>query len=577
MTDPHACLEQISNHIASVKLSVATAQSDQQSAANALRDLAAEVTGAFVELARHYLPELSHQALENSWVEVRHQIRQCLLLRDDRSRQLRNQLAEAAACRRALQAELNDLRDQMDRGKRDLMSKMGNVKKVLRLAPCVRACNEEISRLDRAIEQGIRQFEIAEQDARKKLPSYEACSLFNYLKDRHYGTKRYNESGLERRWDRWVAKLIDYDRAKASFDYLRHTPEHLDHLISEKRDRYKALLVQLEEAQTDAIKKFGTDQQQHLLTKIDTRIETLLPRLQDARQRESQIQSELLEVDSLEGEHYQQAIKVYETFLSKQDPEILSVYAACTQSPIDDEICARLRNIHQAIDQTQMQSVQRTEAIKRQESIIALLYEVSQLMRAYLRVAESDLEMADGWCFDDWVNDLTNDKQSPSQAWRSIRSVIRRRDTTTEDLPAVLPLDAVFLAASGSQPDNDSGKHPLLDNVSLQTQQSGPNDKASEYQYSLLAKCNNQADAAFLTWLLDPTGIPCFVSDDSQLGAHQNHDLLHLMVGSHRFDDAKQFIEDQIQADDSTWMCRACQAMAHQDDARCWHCGHARD
>lgn len=544
--------------IASAKEVIAITQVDQQAAADDLRALVAQVTDAFVELAHHYLPRLDHQTLENSWAEVRHRIRHYLLLRDDQVRQLRDQLGEASSLRSRLQAELNELCDQMDHAKCDLMSKTGNVKKVLRLDSSITACSNAIQRVDQEIERGIVQLEFAESDARRKLPDYEASSLFNYLQDRHYGTPHYSQSGIERRWDRWVAKLIDYGKLKSSFEHLTNTPGHLAELINQKRDRYKSLLIQLEEAQNQAIKQFGTDRQKHLLAKIDREIRSLKPRVDHARQHESKIQAELAELNSLDGPHYQHAIKVYEAFLRDLEPEILSVYAACTESPIDDEICARLRDIREAMDRTQIASAEHARTIADQERFVAVLLEVVALMQAYLRMTDANLILDDQFCFDDWLDDLQihakHQPLSSKRAWRQLRSAIQRSGASPDTDKRVMPLEAAFLAASS--PDSDLIANAEEVAVEMDWHSAGDeiDNAAPGNEFRLLAECDHQANAACLTSMLDAAGIPWFIHDGWASGGTfgseppedapgSAFDQIHIMVRARQFKRAKNLVE----------------------------------
>ena len=47
---------------------------------------------ALMDLAEHYLPELTREAIRNTWIEVRSSISQILLRKEDHCNQLRNQL-----------------------------------------------------------------------------------------------------------------------------------------------------------------------------------------------------------------------------------------------------------------------------------------------------------------------------------------------------------------------------------------------------------------------------------------------------------------------------------------------------
>ena len=82
----------IDNEYASAVESVIELQRAGADGPQQLQTLADERTAAFVELAQHYLPDLNHQTLSGAWFEVRGQIGEIFLLKEDRCRNLRSRL-----------------------------------------------------------------------------------------------------------------------------------------------------------------------------------------------------------------------------------------------------------------------------------------------------------------------------------------------------------------------------------------------------------------------------------------------------------------------------------------------------
>ena len=83
-------------------------------------------------------------------------------------------------------------------------------------------------------------------EAQEKLPSYDKNRLFRYLLDRDYGKPEYKKKGWTRRLDRWVAKLIDYQGARRSYDFLRVTPELMAAEVARRREQFNVLMEQVE-------------------------------------------------------------------------------------------------------------------------------------------------------------------------------------------------------------------------------------------------------------------------------------------------------------------------------------------
>ena len=213
--EPRSLLDHLVDQAESTRRSLKTTRQEQVEAPPRLRRLARRRTEAFCELARHYLPELTHEALAVAWVEVRDQIGDVLLRKNDQCRRLRTSLQQARSARQQAERELDSLQQQQEQARLDLAAKTGNYKRELRLDPSVSNCIEQIDKIDKEIERSLSELDTLQSHADRKLPDYEESSLFSYLNDRKFGTPAYQEDGLERRWDRWVAKLIDYEKAKA--------------------------------------------------------------------------------------------------------------------------------------------------------------------------------------------------------------------------------------------------------------------------------------------------------------------------------------------------------------------------
>lgn len=213
-----------------------------------LKRLADQNTDAFVDLSEHYLPRLSRASLPSVWKEVRGKIGDILLEKEDRRRSISMRLADNQTAHAALVTKRELAQKELDDAKLILSCKAGNFKKMLREDPAIVASNDAIDQIDEEIECALVELDRAESDADSKLPAYESCNLFQYLRRQKYGTPEYAGNRLERHWDRWVAKLTGFPKANRSYGYLTEMPEHLGKLISKKQTRYQELLTELEEA-----------------------------------------------------------------------------------------------------------------------------------------------------------------------------------------------------------------------------------------------------------------------------------------------------------------------------------------
>ena len=85
-----------------------------------------------------------------------------------------------------------------------------------------------------------------QQSAKEKLPPYHRSALVWYLLRRKYGSADYTERGWKRRWDKWVADLIDFPRAKLGYEFLTTTPGLMATEVARRQTEFKLLMQQIE-------------------------------------------------------------------------------------------------------------------------------------------------------------------------------------------------------------------------------------------------------------------------------------------------------------------------------------------
>jgi tetratricopeptide (TPR) repeat protein len=570
-----------------------------------LETLAEKRTDAFIELARHYLPQLSHQALADAWIEVRDQIHDVLLRKDDQCRRLRLLRDEMEAGLRNTLCERAEVAAELEKARLDLSSKRGNARKMLSEDQQVAACVQAIDDVDDEIDKALSLLDSAEADARKKLPEFEACSLFRYLQEQRFGTPEYAAGGIERRWDRWVAKFVNYKQAKASYDYLRATPHQLVSLINKKRQQYQELLSQLEQAHDRAHSHFSVDDQSRLWKKLGERIECIDQNAENAEREISVIAEQLHEVQRT---HYEHAIDIYRQFLIDLDPEILRVYAACTKSPVDDQICARVRKIQQDIESQSPQRGQPDSPTVPLQKYLSGLSELSWRLKRVARESSREIQWRGGFSLGRCLSELRQRARSPSDVWLAILAAIvdpsvsrlgtarlefskieKLRTDGSGDGPVDSGaasdehlLETLFMAASG-QPSTPFSKRPLdpLDVVLLSPEQSRRMGSDRLGGFIAAAVCHCNSDARQLTRWLEQQGVVGFMHDH-QIGASLAATRLHsmddvvVMVRPIQYDRARQLIADLRSDHSGAWSCPTCVVAVDTGYSFCWRCGDHR-
>src|SRR6056297_1485920 len=201
---------------------------------------------ALMRLAEHYLPALTAEAIENSWGDVREILERILRRKQDQSNVCRQSLQQTKTDRQTQEAKLLDINQQID----ELLERQQTLAD--QLEGTLQADQRFVELTDRAVlaeaalERAEANLEEIEQDAARKLPDYEDCTLFQYLYRRGYGSSRYKSRGLTRRVDRWLARHVKYDEARKSYEFLRRTPENMRRVIAEDRESLETVIQELE-------------------------------------------------------------------------------------------------------------------------------------------------------------------------------------------------------------------------------------------------------------------------------------------------------------------------------------------
>ena len=203
-----------------------------------------------LELAHHYLPEISRETIASSFREIREDLRQVLASKQRRQQQLGQELEKIETDILRQQVELDQVTEALDEkvAQREKLEavvaeRLAGHDSFQQLSGRALEAEQELDRNEQRIA------EIGKEVAEKR-PAYENSRLFQYLHQQGYGTPGYDPKGrkwgLTKRLDRWVARMIDYGRARRSYDFLRVTPELMQAEVDRRRREFNALMEQVE-------------------------------------------------------------------------------------------------------------------------------------------------------------------------------------------------------------------------------------------------------------------------------------------------------------------------------------------
>ncbi|SMP38811.1 hypothetical protein SAMN06265222_101192 [Neorhodopirellula lusitana] len=559
---------------------------------NLLTMVTKERTDALLELARHYLPDLSHQTLASTWHEVRDQIQELLFLRDDACRQCQAKLDEASVRKNDLKQQLHLATQRQGKAHRDLLSKTGNFRKSLRVDPQVQSLTAAVDRVQQELDVAVAAFDRAKWHADAKLPDYEECELFTYLLEKKFGTPKYTGSGITRSWDRWIAKLTHFDAANTSYQHLVQTPPRIAKLIREKQEIYQQLLTQINEVRQQAeqereaaYKMHGIGEQKAVLDSCRGKVAELQEAFHLAEWDLTILESDIEIACDIHGDLHQQALKIYAEFLDKVGPDLLKGYAACTPSPVDDQIAARIRSLEAEIGDAQQRSQSRTKRVSELEIFRSALGELKSQLRSYLALHAEPVGIRSDFQFPAIVADLRQRKITPHKAWRLLAAAL-----ISGDRPILLngrrsldTIDAAFLAAA-SDVSNEAQLAEVETSLTQPNQilvqpQRASSSIENPVAYESLAICSDRSNANHVVSVLESKGVRCFANQDELQLSEASPDRqvpMNVYVELTRFNEARQLLLDELKKHDTPWDCPVCQSPIEKGYHQCWRCGESK-
>ncbi|MEM6472565.1 MAG: hypothetical protein AAF802_23590 [Planctomycetota bacterium] len=327
-------------------------------------DLAKDRDDALVSLAEYYLPELTRPAIEKSWVGVRRTLTEVLMRKEDQRRRLKQTLDETNHRRFLEEDRLLEINRSLDEATQEQQSLAAEVEKQLTEDDKFVSLSREAAAAEAALERAESNLNEIEQDASRKLPGYEQSSLFKYLRDRNFGTSEYKSRGVTRRMDRWVAKFIDYRKAKQGYDFLVETPDRMRKIIAEDRQSLDRVMEEIERQRDLVVSRLGLTAAMQRVRQLSEQRDQRLVVLDEIRLETNNLESQLTGLEETRCEYYEEAIQAFRGLLNGMKADELASEARRTPSITDDQIVARIQGTESRIETSERKEERREDELK---------------------------------------------------------------------------------------------------------------------------------------------------------------------------------------------------------------------
>lgn len=334
------------------------------------------------KLAEYYLPDLTSQSVQKTWTEIRPTMNEILLRKENRLRELNEDLDDQNRIRQHFEQELTRINERLDEAERRQTEVTREVETSLQTNPEFIELSKHASMAEVALERAEANFDEISQDAARKLPAYEDGKLFTYLRDRQYGTPKYRHRGLNKRMDRWIAGLANYTEAKHNYDYLTNTPTTMRTIIAEDRMALDTVMDELQRHRDDTATRYGLMAQVKAVEAIQAERKSTIEQLGTTSRQCETTQSELNRIEDPRCEFYSEAIDVFRQWLSRSKSEDLRREARRTPEITDDQIVASLRGIESDIDASKRSTTQGHDDLQTRQEVYEAIGRLVQRFRA---------------------------------------------------------------------------------------------------------------------------------------------------------------------------------------------------
>lgn len=328
--------------VAGVNNHLAECQAAMSRFDRAMGELIEQRGQSLLRLAEHYLPNIDSQTIAGTFAEVRHQLVDILNRKQRHEREIERTLQADVAEELRLEQELDEITARLNEkvARREELEKIvaqrleGDLE-FQRLSKEALSAEQELNRNEQRVTE-------IKTEAAEKLPSYEKNRLFKYLHERAYGTAEYKKTGMTEKLDRWVAKMIDYPRARRSYDFLRVTPELVTQEVTRRRDQFNGLMEQVEAIEDRYADEVGLTAVMREGQEIGNRRDRIVAAIANQQSLTDKHRQELGVLESSQNEYYQEAVSRMKEFLSNLEDWRLENASRSTPEPEDDEIVAEI-------------------------------------------------------------------------------------------------------------------------------------------------------------------------------------------------------------------------------------------
>ncbi|MEZ6052837.1 MAG: hypothetical protein R3C02_15865 [Planctomycetaceae bacterium] len=384
-------------------------------------ELVAERGTAFIDLARHYLPDLTQQSIANTLTQIQGDLRAILDRKERRVAELTGQLERLVVERDKSSDELAEITSRLNEKvrQRDLLQQQ--VTQTLSENPQFKHLTEQAVASELELHRNEQRVREIMREADEKLPAYEQSRLFQYLYRRGFGTPAYASRGLTRRLDRWVGRMIEFQQSRKSYEFLKSTPGLMQAEVERRHAEFDEQMNAIEAFERREADSSGLTVVLDEGEQLGWQRDGLVKRVDEQKQRCQEVEQELIKLQQSQGQFYEEALTRFRTFLSQTETAVLEHHARKTPEPTDDELVSRVKWLSTEIDRLQPQVVAISSTYRNlEEQASGLDFVLRRYQQSNFDSERSSFE--NGFDVDEYIDRFRKGVTDKDSLWQSIRS-----------------------------------------------------------------------------------------------------------------------------------------------------------
>jgi chromosome segregation ATPase len=335
-----------------IKEKISELESDLDSLGNEINVCENSITKGMEErencygaLATFYLPELDATSMQKTIKEVQDEVKMIFRQKQTRRTELEATMNSSQSDKKRFEAELDEVTEKLN-GKvaeRERLSKIVAIE--LSKNKSYTDTRTQAVEIDKQLTDYKKKVKEIEQDATERLPAYEENKLFSYLLGKNFGSPNYEGHGLVARLDAWVARIVNFDEEKQSYDFLHSVPEIINEEVRKKQKDLEKLAKGLQKVETEVSDKTGFAQIIKEGTTLGEYREKLLEHIELLTLTYSASERERRGFDSTKDSYHAEAINRLKAYLKGATIEDLKRKALTTTDKIDDNLIDQIEEI----------------------------------------------------------------------------------------------------------------------------------------------------------------------------------------------------------------------------------------